>query len=145
MGERHLKLRLLVAAFTVLAFAGIIYDLQHAGFIEADLANPFTQRLADNIISGENYVGPAFTAACFHHQRQILPFMEQFGLEKLHFFGQEGILAPNKLDLMNRTPQEQECWLQLARRFLELPELLSYSEHAMYIGRKAASASDADC
>jgi len=134
----HLKPGGMFYASFILAFAGIVYSLQHEGVLEADLANPNGQRLVENILQGENYTGPAFTEACFHHQRRILPFMERFGLEKLHFFGQEGILAPNKLDLINRSAQELACWVELAKRLLELPELLSYSEHAMYIGRKTS-------
>lgn len=62
--------------------------------------------------------------------------MESFGLEKLHFFGQEGILAPNEYDLAKRTQAERELWIEVAKRLLELPEYLSYSEHAMFIGKK---------
>ena len=62
--------------------------------------------------------------------------METFGLEKLHLFGQEGFLAPNKFDLAGRDRAERERWLELAKRTIELPELLNWSEHAMYIGKK---------
>ena len=85
---------------------------------------------------GEDYCGPGFTEVYFYHQRNILPFMERFPLEKLHLFGQEGILAPNYREILSRSPEEFQAWLTVARRYLEVPELLSYSEHAMYIGRK---------
>ena len=85
---------------------------------------------------GEDYCGPGFTEVYFYHQRNILPFMARFPLEKLHLFGQEGILAPNYREIMARSPEEFQSWLTVARRYLEVPELLSYSEHAMYIGRK---------
>ena len=62
--------------------------------------------------------------------------MEQFQLKKLHFFGQEGILAPNEQELLQREPEEIACWIEIAKKFIEVPELLSYSEHAMYIGEK---------
>ena len=32
--------------------------------------------------------------------------------------------------------EEKELWIEVAKRFLELPEFLSFSEHAMYIGRR---------
>ena len=67
---------------------------------------------------------------------KILPFMERFGLEKLRFFGQEGILAPNEPQLLERDREEFDQWIALAKKYLELPEFLSWSEHAMYIGRK---------
>ena len=62
--------------------------------------------------------------------------MEQFSLEKLHLFGQEGILAPNENELLKREQEEIDCWIEIAKKYLDMPELLSYSEHAMYIGRK---------
>ncbi|ODU57716.1 MAG: hypothetical protein ABT01_01710 [Clostridium sp. SCN 57-10] len=133
---RHLKPGGLLYVTFVLAFAGIIYDLKNGGMIQSDAGNPATASLIDAVVRGENYAGPAFTSACFFHQNHILPFMERFPLTKLHLFGQEGILAPNELDILQRDQAEIDCWITLAKRFLELPELLSYSEHAMYIGRK---------
>lgn len=125
----------LYAAF-ILAFSGVIYDLKNAGLIEQDCANPAAARLFDCITRGENYVGPAFTQACFWHPKQILPFMSRFPLQKLHLFGQEGILAPNEREILSRSQAEQDCWLQTAKRFLEQEDLLGFSEHAMYIGQK---------
>lgn len=121
----------------ILAFAGIIYDLKNGGMIERDRDDPATAPLLAAVVSGDDYAGKAFTSACFMHQNHILPFMARFPLKQLHFFGQEGILAPNEKDILAREPSERECWLDLAKRFLERPELLAYSEHAMYIGQKA--------
>ena len=45
-------------------------------------------------------------------------------------------MAPNKFDLAGRAEAERERWLELAKRTIELPELLNWSEHAMYIGKK---------
>ena len=70
------------------------------------------------------------------HPNNILPFMDQFPLKKLHLFSQEGFLAPNKFQLMERDPAEVHKWVELAKRYLELPELLSWAEHIMYIGEK---------
>ena len=98
--------------------------------------HPATLALIEAVENGTDYSGPGFTSVYFHHQRNILPFMETFGLEKLHLFGQEGFLAPNKFDLAGRDRAERERWLELAKRTIELPELLNWSEHAMYIGRK---------
>ena len=44
-------------------------------------------------------------------------------------------MAPNKFDLAGRDRAERERWLELAKRTIELPELLNWSEHAMYIGK----------
>lgn len=62
--------------------------------------------------------------------------MAQFPLTKLHLFGQEGILSPNESELMKRSEGEIRCWIEIAKRLLEVPELLAMSEHAMYIGQK---------
>lgn len=120
----------------ILAFAGIIYDLQNGGHLAEDVANPAVNHLVDAVERGGDYCGPGFTEVYFYHQRNILPFMARFPLEKRHLFGQEGILAPNYRDILSRSPEEIRAWVDLARRYLEVPELLSYSEHAMYIGRK---------
>lgn len=121
----------------ILAFAGILYDLKNAGYIAEDCASPAGRRLIDCVVEGRNYVGPGFTNVCFYHQDAILPFMARFGLEKQHLFGQEGILAPNERELLSRDETERAQWLSVAKRLLESETLLSYSEHAMYIGKKS--------
>ena len=121
----------------ILDFAGIIYDMKNGpGILPEDLNNPVALALIDSVVTGAGYAGPAFTDAFFINQRQIEPFMAQFGLEKLHLFGQEGILAPNERQIMAYPPEEQAMWIELAKKYLEMPELLAFSEHAMYIGRK---------
>ena len=136
MALKHLKPGGLLYASFILLFAGIIYDLQNEGLVVEDLQNPLVMELVEAVDRGEDYCGPGFTEVYFYHQRNILPFMARFPLEKLHLFGQEGILAPNYREIMARSPEEFQSWLTVARRYLEVPELLSYSEHAMYIGRK---------
>lgn len=121
-------------------FAGILYDLKNGGNIVRDSTEPDTCSIVDAIVTGSDYRGRAFTRACFTHPRNILPFMEQFPLRKMHLFGQEGILAPNEPDLLRREPEEIACWLEIAKKYLEVPELLALSEHAMYIGEKLPSA-----
>lgn len=114
----------------------LIYDLQHRDILCDDVRNPAGAYLLDCLSQGNDYVGPGFTAVCFYHPRNILPFMDRFSLEKLHLFPQEGILAPNKLDLMQRTEEEISQWMELAKRYLEMPEFLNWGEHIMYIGQK---------
>ncbi len=121
----------------ILDFAAVIYDLKNGpGMLSKDLQDPATCRLIDCIESGACYEGPAFTTACLYNQKQIEPFLTPFGLTKLSLFGQEGILAPNEKQILSYPEEEQALWIETAKRFLELPELLAYSEHAMYIGRK---------
>ena len=117
-------------------FSGLIYDLQHEGHICEDVAIPACRKLVEDVPKGEDYSGPGFTAVYFYHLRNILPFMERFPLKKLHLFGQEGFLAPNKLQLRERSPEEVAQWVELAKQCIEVPELLSWSEHIMYIGEK---------
>lgn len=117
-------------------FSGLIYDLQHEGHICEDMAIPVCRRLVEGVTVGEDYSGPGFTAVYFYHPRNILPFLERFPLTKLHLFPQEGFLAPNKLQLMERGEDEIRQWIEVAKEYLEVPELLSWGEHIMYIGEK---------
>ena len=114
----------------------LIYDLQHRDVLCDDMRNPAGAYLLDCLSQGKDYIGPGFTAVCFYHPRNILSFMDRFSLEKLHLFPQEGILAPNKLDLTQRTEEEISQWMELAKRYLEMPEFLTWGEHIMYIGQK---------
>ncbi|MGN0984864.1 MAG: class I SAM-dependent methyltransferase [Candidatus Enterenecus sp.] len=133
---RHLKPggKLYVSFIPILS--GMIYDLQHGGTICGDVKDLRVNCLLDKIEWGEDYSGDGFTDVCFHHSRNILPFMEQFPLDKLHLFPQEGFLAPNKVEILKRSREEIDQWIELAKRYLELPEFLSWGEHIMYIGQK---------
>lgn len=121
----------------ILDFAGLIYDLKNGpGFLPEDLAKPEVARILDSIVERTEYTGPAFTSACFVNQSQILPFMAQFPLEKRHLFGQEGILAIHENQLLAFPKEERDLWVETAKKLLDLPEFLAFSEHAMYIGRR---------
>ncbi|MDD3474099.1 MAG: hypothetical protein PHS86_15060, partial [Syntrophaceae bacterium] len=80
--------------------------------------------------------GDAFTRAFFIDQDEILPFMEQFSVEILHFFGQEGITSANNDFLMQQPEEVQLAWVDLSVELCEIPKYLSHSEHAMVIARK---------
>lgn len=120
----------------ILNFSAIIFDLKNGDYIINDMKNPSTGKIIDNIINDEEYTGPAFTTACFTTRNKILDLMCNYDLEMLHLFGQEGFLAPNENDVLKRSEEEQKMWIELGKKLLELPELLAYSEHAMYIGKK---------
>ena len=132
----HLKAGGKFYATFIQTFAGILYDLKNGGNIIRDSTDPETSPIVDAIVSGADYRGKAFTRACFTHPRNILPFMEQFPLKKLHLFGQEGILAPNEPELLLREPEEIACWLEIAKKYLEVPELLSLSPNTPCISAK---------
>lgn len=129
----------------IMEFAGFIYDLKNGpGLLPRDWNNPETHALSDAILNGESYQGPAFTSVSFINPRQIEPFMARFPLKKIHLFGQEGILAPNENQVLSYPMEERALWLKAAEKFLEVPELLCLSEHAMYIGKLTREGSAAD-
>ncbi len=82
------------------------------------------------------FAGDSFTKAFFIRHADVLPFMERFGLEKLHLFGQESILAPNEPNIQAQSKEVIDKWLDLAEQVCEREDLLSYAEHLMYIGKK---------
>lgn len=87
-------------------------------------------------LENRTYCGDAFTKACFAAPRDILPFMAQFPLEKLHLFGQEGILSPCEPQVYACGDAVASRWIEIARRTCEREEFLAYAEHLMYVGRR---------
>jgi hypothetical protein len=67
-------------------------------------------------------------------KKDILPFMAQFPLKLLHFFGQESILAPCEANILSQPKEVYDKWLYLAEKLCEREEFLSWSEHLMYVG-----------
>lgn len=106
--------------------AGIIYAMKFQPDIIADLIE---QEFHNTFIENRSFSGQAFTQAYFAKQDEILPFMEQFPLEKLHFIGQES-------NIMNRSKEIVNLWFDLCEKVCECEDLLSWSEHLMYIGKK---------
>lgn len=133
---KHLKPNGKIYISFIMVFAGIMYDLKYGGNIVSDAQNPAVNSLIEDVHLGKDFKGATFTKAYFYHQRNILPFINQFDLEVLHLFGQEGILAPNEDDILKRSQEEINTWIEIAKKYLECPELLSFSEHAMVIAKK---------
>jgi len=123
---------LLFAAFISMD-GGLVFMLRE---LPEQFADPDEQRFLIPLVAGENYSGAAFTQAFFINQHKVLPFMKQFGLEKLHLFGQEGVLAPNNHTFMEQSPEIKEALLEISEKLYEKEEYLSWAEHLMYIGRK---------
>jgi len=87
-------------------------------------------------IDGTDFCGDSFTKAYLINPKNVLPFMEQFNLEKLHLFSCESILAPS-MDLLKQQPKQiVGKWIDFSERICESEDLLSFAEHLMYIGRK---------
>jgi hypothetical protein len=99
-------------------------------------SDPNEQRFQKLLMEGGSFSGAAFTQAFFINQNEVLPFMAKFPLEKLHLFGQESILAPNEYNIMDKSPEIVNAWLDLAEKMWERDEYLSWAEHLMYVGRK---------
>lgn len=87
------------------------------------------------VMEDKSYAGPAFTTAYFIKQSEVLPFMSQFPLEKLHLFGQEGVMSPCEQNIFAHSPEVIEAWLTASELLCEREELLSFAEHYMYIGK----------
>jgi SAM-dependent methyltransferase len=113
--------------------AGIIYLLREdPSMIEnTQLFDDFTYFAEDRSFSGK-----AFTDARFERVWDIVPFMNEYNLVKLHLLGSEGILSPFKNQVMNQSKQVLDKCIDLAIKVCERKDLLSYSEHLLYIGRK---------
>lgn len=125
---------LFYAAFINLT-AGMIYAMRRAPEVIAS-TKPSELDYMECFATKKSYAGDGFTRAFFIEQGEILPFMEQFPLEKLHLFGQESILFPCDDNIMSQPEEIVEKWLALCERIWEREELLSWSEHLMYVGRK---------
>lgn len=114
-------------------FSGMVYYMKYMPDISAD---PVGEEFVNNVIKGESFGCDAFTKAFFMDLKEVLPFMSQFPLEKLHYFGQEGVTAPCEINIMQQRREVVNMWLDFSEAVWEREEFLSYSEHLMYVGRK---------
>jgi len=117
------------------AFAGLVFGMKYA----PEQIDPSLQSEAEylnRVVARKSYAGDAFTKAFFINQNEILPFMEKFPLEKLHLFGQEGILSPCEANIMSQPQEIISLWLDYCEKIWEFEEYFSWSEHLMYVGRK---------
>lgn len=123
---------ILYASF-LLMFSGIIYFLREA---PEQVVQPSEQVWLDAVRQQISWGGNAFTRAFFIDQDKVLPFMQQFDLELLHLFGQEGITSTHNYDLQMQPEEIQNAWINLSVDMCEIPKYLSHSEHAMVVARK---------
>ena len=131
-------LRLLKPGGTLFAsfinvFAGMIYAMKFAPEI---LLDENETEFCQTVLADKSFAGMAFTQAFFISQKEVLPFMAQFPLEKLHLFGQEGITSPCESNLMSGSKEVADAWLDIAEKLAQREDLLSWSEHLMYVGRQ---------
>ncbi len=128
-----LKSRGLIYVSFILMFAGMIYGMKDAPQF---LLLETEQIFIDAVLRGKSYSGDAFTKAFLIDQKKILPFMNKFPLEMKSFFGQESILSPCELNILKQSQEVIDKWVEIAEKLCDRDELISYSEHAMYIGQK---------
>jgi len=114
-------------------FSGMIYGMK---YMPQFLLMESEQIFIDAVLKGKSYSGDAFTKAFFINQKDIMPFMDKFNLKKMHLFGQESILSPCDANILNQPQEVIDKWVEIAEQLCERDEFLSYSEHAMYIGKK---------
>jgi 2-polyprenyl-3-methyl-5-hydroxy-6-metoxy-1,4-benzoquinol methylase len=112
--------------------AGMIYAMK----CQPDIIGDPCEKYFDAFMENTSFAGGAFTQSYFSKQDEILPFMEQFPLDKLHFFGQESISSPCENNIMSQEKEIVDSWIDLCEKICEREDLLSWSEHLMYIGRK---------
>lgn len=143
--KKEQRIKAINAALKLLKPNGIIYISfinMIAGMIYAMKFNPITitdkseREFYHTVTKNKSFAGEAFTQAYFSKQTEILPFMKQFPLKKLHFFGQEGMLSPCENNIMSQPPEVVNAWIDFCEKTCERKDLLSWSEHLMYIGRK---------
>ncbi|MCL1808084.1 MAG: class I SAM-dependent methyltransferase [Oscillospiraceae bacterium] len=123
---------LLFAAFISMG-GGLVYMLKCE---PSAVTWPDEERFLKLLVEDRDFGGAAFTQAFFINQNNILPFMARFPLEKLHLFGQEGVLTLNEDRIMAQPPEVVTAWLDLSEKLYEKEEYLSWAEHLMFVGRK---------
>lgn len=113
-------------------YAGIGYFLDTDPAIALEEGE---QEYVQCVLDNRTYNGDAFTRACFIAIGDILPFMAQFPLRKLHLFGQEGITPPAESKMFASDKVVLDRWTEIALHLCEREELLSYTSHIMYVGQ----------
>lgn len=115
-------------------FAGVLYYMSED--IPSMLSDPEGPLYLDHVKKGALYAGDAFTKAVFVRPAEAEAFMSGFGLEKVAFFGQEGILSPIERHLTEESKEVQDAWVRLSQDLCQDPDYLAFSCHSMYVGRK---------
>ena len=114
-------------------FAGMVYAMRNMPQIVLEQSE---HSYLSAFVENRSFAGMAFTQAYFASQNEILPFMSQFPLEKLHLFGQECITSPCEDKIMSQPIEVIDAWLDLCEKVWEREDLYSFSEHLMYVGCK---------
>jgi len=144
--EEELRVAAINVALNLLKSNGILFASfinMIAGIIYAMKTNPSSINKTDsnkdvylnNLYTRKNFVGKAFTQVFFIEQSKILPFMDRFPLEKLHLFGQQGIMLPYEDKIMAQPKEVVDSWLDMCEKLWEREEFFSWSTNLMYVGK----------
>ena len=123
-----------IFASFISSFSGVIYLMKNAP--EKLDSSPLESEFVTTIVEDRPITGTVFTENYFIRQRDVLPFMGRFQLDKLHFLGQEGVLSPCENNIVSQPKEVYDKWLDFSEKVCEREEYISWSEHFMYIGRK---------
>ena len=134
-GLRLLKPGGLLYASFINLYSGMIYAMKLEPECLVDQSENSLAYLRA-VQNDESFAGVVFTHAFFIKPTEILPFMAQFPIEKLHLFGQEGVMASCERTLMLQPKEVVDAWLDLSEKLAEREGFLHMAEHLMYIGRK---------
>lgn len=88
------------------------------------------------MLKDSDFTGQGLTDNYFIRPKDVLPFFQQFQLEKLHLYNCESFLYLREPELLSRSPEVVSAWLDLAEQVCEREDMLSLAEHIMYIGEK---------
>lgn len=91
------------------------------------------------MIRDDSWGGQGFTRAFFTSPGAVLPFMERFPLEKLHFLASEPVVCAFEDRILAQPPEVVSAWMDLAEKVCEQERFYHFSEHLLYIGRKNAT------
>lgn len=90
----------------------------------------------NKLITDDDFAGQGFSDNFYISPKNVLPFFNQFNLEKLHLLNSESFLYLREPELLKQKPEVINAWLNLAEQVCEREDLLSLAEHIMYIGKK---------
>ena len=119
----------------ILMFGGVIYGLRD---LQASILSPGEQPFFDVAARVESLAFDAFTYAWMTTVPEAKALLASVpGLRTETVFGQEGILAPYRNQLMACPKKTREAWYDFALRLCERDEYLTHAEHLMIVSRKA--------
>ncbi len=129
----HLKPGGVLFASFISSYAGILYAMaRQPDVIIAQSESTYLRAF----LADESCGGDFFTRAYFTKRGEVGPFMGRFPLTRLHFLGCEGLASACEPNLLAQPPEVISAWFDLNEKVCEREDLMAFSEHFLYIGRK---------